>query len=224
MDKKEIGKKIRELREAKGWSQDDLAARLGVKQQAVGMYESWERFPRTTIHKFPAVLERPISYFLGETPLADHSITWSSEKPADADDFLRIPVFDPDSVVLVGGAPQISSHAQIKDYAWINRRAVGRKSAAGLFCIFVEKNSMEPILRNGAIVCVNTNIRPEKNPPRESIWAVRAGEGAVVKHIMYIDGELWLLSANPKHPDYPAVKAPEGSQVIGRVIWSWQEM
>ena len=63
---KEIGQKIKELREANGWSQWLLAEKLGITQQAIAMYEIGARFPRSVLEKLPDVFGKPLSYFFGE--------------------------------------------------------------------------------------------------------------------------------------------------------------
>ena len=201
-------------------NQVEAARQLGISQPFLALILSGKRTPR--VKKLQQIMSKiPVPAPPPPAPPVEHTVTWSSEKPVDADDFFRIPVLDPDSVVLVGGEPGISSYEQIKEYAWVHRRALGRKkSTRGLTCLFVRGDSMEPILRDGAIVCVDTAIKPESKPPPESIWAVQKGEGAVVKYIEITGGELWLLSENRRK--YPTEKAPEGSQVIGRVIWVWQ--
>ncbi|MCL5966901.1 MAG: S24 family peptidase [Deltaproteobacteria bacterium] len=79
---------------------------------------------------------------------------------------------------------------------------------------------MHPILRDGAIVCIDTKARPEeKKVPKGSIWAVRKDEGAVVKFIQVGEDMIALLSANPNYPP-EAVTDPEA--IIGRVVWMWQ--
>jgi len=153
-------------------------------------------------------------------------ITWNAGKltedsPPPDDEFLAVPVLDPDHVVLVGGSPQINSREQIVGHAIIHRRIVGRKkSADGLYCLSVKKDSMEPILREGAIVCVDTNIMPETAPSPKSMWAVQVDEGTVVKYLQINDSELWLLSENCRK--HPPKKAKASDKVIGKVIWSWQ--
>lgn len=41
----DIGKRIRKLRKARGWSQAELARRLKVNKSTVGFYETGERSP-----------------------------------------------------------------------------------------------------------------------------------------------------------------------------------
>jgi transcriptional regulator with XRE-family HTH domain len=39
---KELGRRVRELRHVRGWTQTELAARMGVKQSAIGKIERGE--------------------------------------------------------------------------------------------------------------------------------------------------------------------------------------
>lgn len=179
------------------------------------------------------VLGIPISVLTGDAPpgsvddtkstTIDIRVIWDAGKlggsPPPEEEFIPVPVLDPSQVKIAGGQPQIVSREQIVDFALIHQRVVGRKSARGLFCLYVTGDSMEPVLREGAIVCVDTNIKPGPKPSLESIWAVRDGDGPVVKHIQFSEGELWLLSENRR---YPAKKAAAGYEILGRAVWVWQ--
>ena len=41
----DVGDRIRQLRESKGWKQSDLAVRIGVSRAAIGYYETGTRTP-----------------------------------------------------------------------------------------------------------------------------------------------------------------------------------
>ena len=41
-----VGEKIRKFRKAKGWTQQQLADALGVKQPMIGQYENGKRNPK----------------------------------------------------------------------------------------------------------------------------------------------------------------------------------
>ena len=45
MTKEEFAARLRELREAKGWSQGELASRVGVSQDAIALWERGRREP-----------------------------------------------------------------------------------------------------------------------------------------------------------------------------------
>lgn len=60
--------RIKELRQAEGWTQEDLAARLSVSYQAVGHYEREFRSPDIeTIHKLCDIFGCSADYLLGRS-------------------------------------------------------------------------------------------------------------------------------------------------------------
>jgi ribosome-binding protein aMBF1 (putative translation factor) len=53
-----LGKKVREAREARGWSQAQLAARVGISQPAIARLELGSTEPRvSTLHRIAAALD-----------------------------------------------------------------------------------------------------------------------------------------------------------------------
>lgn len=46
---RELGQKLRELREGRGWSQSDLAKRAGVTKSAISTYEQGIRTPSADV-------------------------------------------------------------------------------------------------------------------------------------------------------------------------------
>lgn len=62
-----IGSKVRKHREAKGWSQDDLAIRLNVTQAAISNIESDKSIPNSLLlNKIAKELEVDINELLNE--------------------------------------------------------------------------------------------------------------------------------------------------------------
>jgi transcriptional regulator with XRE-family HTH domain len=59
-----VGRRIREAREALGMSQHDLAERAGVSQRAVSYVEKQPWMKQSTLEKYGDALERPLSWFL----------------------------------------------------------------------------------------------------------------------------------------------------------------
>ncbi|RJO66016.1 MAG: XRE family transcriptional regulator [Myxococcales bacterium] len=52
-----FGRRVRSLRESKGWSQEDFADRIGIHRTYIGGIERGERNPTlTTIHKIARAL------------------------------------------------------------------------------------------------------------------------------------------------------------------------
>lgn len=60
-------KKIKELRQKNGYTQAELAKRLGVSASAIGMYEQGRREPdRETLSKMSRLFEVPVDYLLSD--------------------------------------------------------------------------------------------------------------------------------------------------------------
>lgn len=65
---KGFGKKLRECREAKGFSQQELAKKLKTSHSVVGRYEREEMIPSIeVVKKMANFLDTTVGYLLGET-------------------------------------------------------------------------------------------------------------------------------------------------------------
>lgn len=63
-----MNKKIRQLREASGLSQKELAAKMGVNPSAVNRWESGEKNPElTNLVRLADLFEVSVDYLLGRT-------------------------------------------------------------------------------------------------------------------------------------------------------------
>lgn len=68
--------RIKELRQAEGWTQEDLASRLSVSYQAVGHYEREFRSPDIeTIHKLCDIFGCTADYLLGRSEVRSFELT-----------------------------------------------------------------------------------------------------------------------------------------------------
>jgi SOS-response transcriptional repressor LexA len=159
--------------------------------------------------------KEPIQVYIRHTrKLSDPSLPQAREL-----DYLPVPIVEPR---VAAGDPEAISTEQVEDIAFIHRRALRRRSTENLICTFIRGDSMFPVIRDGAIVCIDTKARPEGGKvPKGSIWAVRKDGGAVVKHIQVGEGGIALISANPT---YPPEVIGDGEAIIGRVVWMWQVM
>lgn len=62
--------RIRELRKKNGWSQAELAARLGISQSAIGMYEQGRREPDTrNLLRIARIFNVSVDYLIGASML-----------------------------------------------------------------------------------------------------------------------------------------------------------
>lgn len=63
-----LGRRIRDRREARAWTQRDLAEKVGLSHGAVALYETGRRQPDLeTLQRLAHVLGTSISYLVGET-------------------------------------------------------------------------------------------------------------------------------------------------------------
>lgn len=87
-----IGEKIKSLRKARGWSQGELAEKLGVKPQNISRYEKGHVQPReSTLALFAEVFELPLSELTNvAAPLAVSDVD-----PELAEYVRAIPSLDP---------------------------------------------------------------------------------------------------------------------------------
>jgi transcriptional regulator with XRE-family HTH domain len=62
-----IGQRIRKARHLRGWSQEDLAQRLGVTFQQLQKYENAaNRVTASRLYQIAKILNLPVAYFFGE--------------------------------------------------------------------------------------------------------------------------------------------------------------
>jgi transcriptional regulator with XRE-family HTH domain len=59
-----VGRRIREAREALGITQQEVARRVGMSQRAVSYAEKQQWVKQSTLHKYAEALGRPLSHFL----------------------------------------------------------------------------------------------------------------------------------------------------------------
>ena len=73
MDKKELGKRLREIRIRAGIRQEDFAARIGISRSAVVFYEKGERTPdAVTLIRIADCLDASLDYVTGRSERTDN--------------------------------------------------------------------------------------------------------------------------------------------------------
>jgi transcriptional regulator with XRE-family HTH domain len=71
-----FGERLREIREDNGWSQTELAKKLGTTKQMISCYELNQRSPRIElVRKYAKALGKPVDYLLGDTEA--EAISWT---------------------------------------------------------------------------------------------------------------------------------------------------
>jgi len=65
-----FGKKMKEIRDANGWTLEEMAKKLGTTKQALSKYERGERSPKFDVAaKFARILKVPLSELTDEVQL-----------------------------------------------------------------------------------------------------------------------------------------------------------
>lgn len=214
---------ILEALKTRGWTRADLARSARIDFSHLNrLLQGKARFHEGHIETLSKVLGVTPGRKPGPIPVR---ITYS-RKFADprlperrGAEYLAVPIVESK---VAAGSPEIVTGEQVVDIAFIHSGALRRRSVRGYICTYVKGDSMLPVLRDGAVVCIDTRARPEgRKVPKDSIWAVRKEDGVVVKHIQIEEGRILLISRNPA---YEIESVSEGDAVIGRVVGAWQNL
>ena len=195
-----IGPQIRLLRKEANMTQQELASKLYVSQQAVGKWERGEATPNPeTIVAMSRIFGVSADTLLGESaPPLSTGGTW-------------VPVLGD----VAAGIP-IEAVENIVDYEEIDTIMASTGKYYGLR---IKGSSMEPRIREGDVVIVR---QQEDADTGDTAVVLVNGESATVKRIKKEpDGGLWLLPNNPAYdPQHysPAEVAEKPVRIIGKVV------
>lgn len=195
-----IGPQIRLLRKEANMTQQELASKLFVSQQAVGKWERGEATPNPeTIVAMSKIFCVSADTILGESaPPLSTGGTW-------------VPVLGD----VAAGIP-IEAVENIVDYEEIDTAMASNGKYYGLR---IKGSSMEPRIREGDVVIVR---QQEDADTGDTAVVLVNGESATVKRIKKEpDGGLWLLPNNPAYdPQHysPAEVAEKPVRIIGKVV------
>lgn len=195
-----IGPQIRLLRKEANMTQQELASKLFVSQQAVGKWERGEATPNPeTIVAMSKIFGVSADTILGESaPPLSTGGTW-------------VPVLGD----VAAGIP-IEAVENIVDYEEID---TAMASTGKYYGLRIKGSSMEPRIREGDVVIVR---QQEDADTGDTAVVLVNGESATVKRIKKEpDGGLWLLPNNPAYdPQHysPAEVADKPVRIIGKVV------
>ena len=195
-----IGPQIRLLRKEANMTQQELASKLYVSQQAVGKWERGEATPNPeTIVAMSRIFGVSADTLLGESaPPLSTGGTW-------------VPVLGD----VAAGIP-IEAVENIVDYEEIDTAMASNGKYYGLR---IKGSSMEPRIRDGDVVILR---QQEDADTGDTAVVLVNGESATVKRIKKEpDGGLWLLPNNPAYdPQHysPAEVAEKPVRIIGKVV------
>lgn len=191
---------LRILRKRDGWTQAEVAAKLGVDRSTYAKYENGQSEPNfEMLQKLADLFRSSADFLIGCT---DHpsskSGTW-------------VPVLGD----VAAGIP-IEAVENIVDYEEIDTAMASNGKYYGLR---IKGSSMEPRIREGDVVIVR---QQEDADTGDTAVVLVNGESATVKRIKKEpDGGLWLLPNNPAYdPQHysPAEVADKPVRIIGKVV------
>lgn len=173
-----IGSQIRSLRKRIGMTQQELAGKLFVSQQAIGKWERGESTPNPeAIVAMSRIFGVSADTLLGESSVpASTGGTW-------------IPVLGD----VAAGIP-IEAVEDVVDYEEIDAALA---ATGEFFGLRIKGSSMEPRIREGDVVIVR---KQEDADTGDTAVVMVNGDSATVKRIKKeSDGSLWLLPNNPAY-------------------------
>lgn len=201
------GYKIAEARIAKGWSQQQLAEKIGTTQQTIQRYESGARdLKSSVIIKLSSALGVTISYLLGLKDTDDGSVLENQ--------FVDVPLYGS----IAAGTP--IEMMEVEDTFPVPARMHDAHPEA--FLLKVEGESMNRILPNGCYALVDPCETVEENGAPYAVCV--NGYDATIKRVRKLNNGFELVpdSTDPTYPVQTYNYNEPGTEtitVIGRVVY-----
>lgn len=183
-----IGDRVKQLRISKGWTQDELAKKMGYKSKSsIAHIENGRDIPRSMIVTLAEILDTSPSYLMG----------WENEKSLESnindilpDENIRmIPVYE--SVSAGFGA-----YADNYITEYMPLYIANSDEAENTMCIKVQGDSMYPKIEDGDKIQV---LRQDWAESGQVVVALIDNENGVVKKIEYDENFIRLISFNPEY-------------------------
>lgn len=187
--------KIREARKAKGWTQQELADRMGLTQQAIQRYETGARDIRASVlQQLSETLGVTVAYLLGMT---DDTVLDTG--------YVDVPLVNGDK-----GTPTVEGHYAIPIDL--------RRSWPNSFLMRIDDESMNHVLPHGCYALVSPCISIEYDGQP---YALRIGDNAAtIKRVRRTGDGLELRPDSTDTSFQPEiVDDTDALSIIGRVVW-----
>lgn len=173
--------RIKELRKANGWTQEELANKLGVSRSRVGMYETGQRKPDfETLEAIADLFNVDMNYLLCKGS-EQHSGTRESKA-------VRINVYGR----VAAGIP-INMIEDITDWEEIPECMA---NTGDFFALKISGHSMEPKISDGDVVIVRSQDTAESG---DIVIATVNGNDATCKRLRRYKDGIELVPLNPSY-------------------------
>lgn len=182
--------RFKELRKLAGFTQDELAAKLGIVKSTISMYETGKREPDfEKLEEIADLFNVNMDYLLGRSDIksAFDSVT-SSGKNFNRNGGVWIPVLGR----VAAGIP-INMVTDIIDQEQITEEMA---ASGEYFALQIHGDSMEPKMSDGDVVIVRQQDDAESG---EIVIATINGDNATCKRLRKYAEGIMLLSTNPAY-------------------------
>ena len=219
-----MAKKIRLCRIYKGWSQEQMSAKLSISPQVLELYEQGKcLFSSDLIELCSNVLEvhpwvfTDAGSLLFQNPKLNILSTTSTQREpiVSGEDFVSVPLTES---AIAAGQPIIPLE-HIEDYVLLHIRTAGKRT--NLVASRVDGHSMEPMLHPGDIVVID---RDDKMIVKNKMFAIYHEGGLTAK---YLEKKANLFILRPINPnaEIQIIDLNENPQpVVGRIIGAWKDL
>lgn len=184
------GKKLRELRNIEGWTQEEVAKKLGVSKQTYSHYENEKRRPGLDIiRELAAVYRVNIDDIFAEEPVSN---------------IAYLPI-----VGSISCGDGVFAYEDIESYETIAKDWV--KGGEYFFLRAKGDSMIGARIQEGDLLL----IRKQPSVENGEIAAVLVEEDTLLKRVYKHNGQLVLQSENPDYP--PIFVPPTDARIIGKL-------
>ncbi len=215
------GDRIEGRLEERGWSQAQLARRIGVSQQTIWKLVNGASNTTKHLRQIARELGTSEEYLLGETDdptpqLGEKQLAWRGPPSDVPDGTVMIPQLD--IGYSMGGGSVFTDYEQTAmipfPREWL-RPLIGG-TFGDIFVARGEGDSMMPTILDSDVVIIDTAQKTIVKQDR--LWCLNYGELGMIKRVrMQPDGGALIISDNPAVENFTAYDGEV--QAIGRVIW-----
>lgn len=200
-----IGRMISEARSAKGWSQAELAKKIGTSQQQIARYENEAQDMKSSmLLKMSAALGVTVSYLLGME--ADSSV---GKAP-----FLPVPLY---GSVAAGTPMEMVEAEEMKEAP--ARFVIADPDA---YLVRVRGSSMNRIIHDGSYALVSPHETAVND--RDMFLVTVNGDDATIKRVHRLENGVELVpdsydpTFRPRVFDFGEEGTP-AVRVLGKIVW-----
>jgi len=197
----EIGNYIKQLRDRKGLTTEELGKRVGVTKATISRYENGSRkISMDDIPKFASALDvSPMDILIGTKQISNVEIV--------SEEMAKIPILG----TIACGDP-ILAEENIEGYMYENKENL---PSGTLFGLIAKGNSMEPSIPHGAKVLIREQTEVEYGEIAAVL--VNGDTEATLKRIKRQGDIIMLMPDNPNYEPY-IVTETNPARIIGKAV------